>query len=95
MNAHFDDRTRAPTPAPFIVDSRCAIYPVIITPIKSRPQIGARIPLGREGKKVVVGTVAWQKGLITCDLGDDEDKYPSVIAGSKLVEFSISWYHRD
>lgn len=36
--------------------------------------------------------VAWQKGLITRPR-DDEDKYLSVIAASKLVEFSISWSH--
>jgi hypothetical protein len=35
------------------------------------------------------------KGFNYVRLGDDEDKYLSVIAGSKLVEFSISWSHRD
>lgn len=35
------------------------------------------------------------KGFNYARLGDDEDKYPSAIAGSKLVEFSISWSHRN
>jgi hypothetical protein len=65
-----------------IIDSQCGIS-VIITPINSRPKEG-RV---RDG-------VA--KGFNYVRLGDDEDKYLSVIASSKLVEFSISWwYHRD
>jgi len=69
-----------------IIDSRRGIS-VIITPINSRPAGRDR----EEGR--VHGGVT--KGFNYVRLGDDEDKYLSVIAGSKLVEFSISWSHRD
>jgi len=69
-----------------IIDSRCGIS-VIITAINSRAE-------GRDRRKAGF-MVRVTKGFNYVRLGDDEDKYLSVIAGSKLVEFSISWSHRD